>query len=151
MEHRMDRLSKEWAFPKDRVSLVQAGLSDKPGEMSFTFVEDFPIRHGLVSQESDNSNKSKGTIPVYTLDQYLAGKPATFLKADIEGMEMQFLRGAVETIKKYKPKMAICAYHYPSDLYEIIEYVRTIVPEYRFCMRNHAPIFGDFVLYCYVE
>ena len=24
-------------------------------------------------------------------------------------------------------------------------------PNYKFCLRQHAPIFGDFVLYCYIN
>jgi len=46
--------------------------------------------------------------------------------------------------------MSLCVYHYPSHLYEVAEYVRTLVPEYRFSLRQHAPLFGDFVLYCSV-
>ena len=64
---------------------------------------------------------------------------------------MEFLRGAKDTIKTHKPKIAICVYHYPSDLYEVAEYLRKIVPDYKFKLRQHAPILGDFVLYCYIE
>jgi hypothetical protein len=39
--------------------------------------------------------------------------------------------------------MSLCVYHYPSHLYEVAEYVRTLVPEYRFSLRQHAPLFGD--------
>jgi hypothetical protein len=65
-------------------------------------------------------------------------------------MEMELLRGAAQTIRNCKPKMALCIYHYPSHLYEVAEYVRSLVPEYRFALRQHAPLFGDFVLYCWL-
>ncbi|MDH5358628.1 MAG: FkbM family methyltransferase, partial [Gammaproteobacteria bacterium] len=152
MEKRMDRLVEEWAFSPDKVSLVKAGLSSSSGRMSCTFVNDDPLRHGLTetADQADNDDERYSSA-VCTLDEYLDGKPVSFIKADVEGMEMPLLAGAQETIKRYKPKMALCVYHYPSDLYEIAEYVRNLVPGYQFQLRQHAPIFGDFVLYCHVE
>lgn len=147
---RMDRLKDEWAYDEDKVTLVNAGLGAQNSEMSCTFVEDFPIRHGLIDCNTEDSNKSEQKIPVYSLDEFLNGERVSFLKVDIEGMEMDFLKGAQNTILENKPKIAICIYHYPSDLYEVAEYIRKLVPEYKFAMRQHAPIFGDFVLYCYV-
>lgn len=149
LQKRTLRLSEEWAFTEDKVTLIKAGLGEKSTKMSYTFVEDFPIRHGLISENSENSNKSEDKIQVCTLDEFLEGKEVTFIKVDIEGMEMDFLKGAQKTIKKYKPKIAICVYHYPSDLYEVAEYIKELVPEYKFKIRQHAPIFGDFVLYAY--
>lgn len=149
LEKRMQRLSEEWAFDDDKVTLVKAGLGSESTEMSYTFVEDYPIRHGLIDNKSTNINKGEGKIEVCSLDTFLNDREVSFIKVDIEGMEMDFLKGAKDTIKKYKPKLAICVYHYPSDLYEVAEYIKELVPEYKFKFRNHAPIFGDFVLYAY--
>lgn len=153
MEHRLKRLQKEWAFPVDAVSLVNAGLSSASNRMKCTFENDFPLRHGLaaMTEESSNLAEAASCSEVFSLDNYLAGRQVTLLKADVEGMEMDLLRGARETIRKHRPKMAICAYHYPSDLYEIAEYIRSLVPEYKFSLRQHAPIFGDFVLYAWID
>jgi FkbM family methyltransferase len=152
MERRVQRLSAEWAFDPSSVSLVRAGLSDREGRMACTFVNDAPLRHGLSDLASPHSaeDKEDTTADVLTLDAYLAGRAVSFLKADVEGMEMEFLRGAAQTIRKCRPKMALCVYHYPSHLYEVAEYVRNLVPEYRFALRQHAPLFGDFVLYCWI-
>lgn len=147
LQKRIVRLSEEWAFTLDRVSLVKAGLSSTEGSMTCSFVDDFPLRHGLVESKCIINHQS---VDVYPLDSYLEGKPVTFIKADVEGMETALLNGAKNTIQQFKPKMALCVYHYPSDLFEIAEYVRLLVPEYKFSLRQHAPIFGDFVLYCYI-
>jgi len=151
LQKRVLRLSEEWAFKQDSISLVKAGLSSKKGRMACTFIEDSPLRHGLVENDNASVMDESMSSEVYALDDYLNGKEVTFIKADVEGMEMELLRGAQHTIRQFKPKMALCVYHYPSDLFEVAEYVRQLVPEYQFCLRQHAPIFGDFVLYCYTE
>lgn len=154
MEVRVQRLAEEWAFDLGTVSLVRAGLSSGSGRMGCTFLEDFPLRHGLSRLGDDEVERTDEaeeiSADVLALDEYLAGRPVSFLKADVEGMEMELLRGAEQTIRCFRPKMALCVYHYPSDLYEVAEFVRSLVPEYRFALRQHAPLFGDFVLYCYV-
>jgi FkbM family methyltransferase len=152
MEQRVQRLAVEWAFDCANVSLVRAGLSDSQGRMSCTFLNDAPLRHGLSNFESETETAGDDPMSaqVLTLDSYLDGRQVSFIKADVEGMEMELLRGAQQTIRACKPKMALCVYHYPSHLFEVAEYVRALVPEYRFNLRQHAPLFGDFVLYCSV-
>lgn len=120
--------------------------------MACTFVDDSPLRHGLAAAPAREApGDERLSAPVLSLDQYLEGRPVTFIKADVEGMEMELLRGAQATIRRCKPKMALCIYHYPSDLYEVAEYVRGLVPEYKLSLRQHAPILGDYVLYCWTE
>lgn len=75
----------------------------------------------------------------------------TFIKMDIEGAELEALRGARETIQKNKPRMAICIYHKPEDLYEIPGYLLSLVPEYRFKVRQYTSTSWETVLYAAVE
>ena len=55
MEQRVQRLASEWAFDCASVSLVRAGLSDSPGRMSCTFLNDAPLRHGLSNFGSESA------------------------------------------------------------------------------------------------
>ncbi len=151
LEKRMKRLCEEWAIDETSVDLVKAGLSSVNGRMSCTFIEDSPLRHGLSIYENEKQLDEIHGSDVYALDSYLEGKRVSFIKADVEGMELELLKGAQKTIQNFKPKMALCVYHYPNDLFEIAEYVRGLEPNYKFCLRQHAPIFGDFVLYCYIN
>lgn len=152
LQQRMQRLVVEWAIDPERVSLIKAGLADRPRQMICTYVSDAPLRHGLAEPNllSELIDNHPSSVPVLTLDEYLFGRQVTFIKADVEGMEMELLRGSEHTIRNYRPKMALCVYHYPSHLYEVAEYVRHLVPEYKFVLRQHVPLFGDFVLYCYI-
>jgi len=51
-----------------------------------------------------------------------------FLKIDTEGYEAEILKGAAGTIKKYKPVLALSAYHKPNDKKELPELVNSIAP-----------------------
>jgi FkbM family methyltransferase len=53
-----------------------------------------------------------------TLDEVVARlglKKVDFLKADIEGAERHALLGGGDTIKRCRPRVAFCVYHYPDD------------------------------------
>ena len=60
------------------------------------------------------------------------------------------LKGAEKHIKTYKPKIAVCIYHSPSDLFTIAEYIKKLVPEYKMKLRHHSTCFYESVLYCYI-
>ncbi len=54
-----------------------------------------------------------------------------FIKADIEGMEREMLRGAENSIKRFKPKVSICTYHRPDDPQVLEEMLLGFVPQYK--------------------
>ena len=86
-------------------------------------------------------------IETTTIDNLLSGKRASLIKMDIEGAELEGLKGARRTISQYKPKLAVCAYHKPSDLIMLPQYIKSIVPEYNLFFRLHSWLTIDFVLY----
>ncbi len=73
--------------------------------------------------------------------------PPTFIKMDIEGAELSALKGGAETIKKYKPKLAICVYHKAEDIIELPMYIKSLVPEYKLYMRQYTNGLLETVLY----
>jgi FkbM family methyltransferase len=71
-----------------------------------------------------------------------------FIKLDVEGAEMATLRGAGESIQRFKPKLAISLYHKPNDLFEIILHIKREFPFYT-CYLGHYTIHAEeTVLYC---
>jgi len=60
-----------------------------------------------------------------------------YIKLDIEGSELETLRGATKTITRWKPKMAICVYHKPEDLFTLPLYIKHLRSDYEFQFRHH--------------
>lgn len=88
-------------------------------------------------------------VKIVRLDDHIK-ENITFLKMDIEGAELDTLKGAEQLIKKCVPKLAICVYHKFSDLYLIPQFLKSIVPEYKFVLRQHDWSMYETVLYAWV-
>lgn len=71
------------------------------------------------------------------IDNILNGERITLLNMDIEGMELEALKSARNTIKKWQPVIAACAYHKPSDLYELPMYIKEL-SDYEIFYRKYA-------------
>jgi FkbM family methyltransferase len=72
---------------------------------------------------------TKVKVPLTTIDLLVAElnlPRVDFIKMDIEGAEKQALRGAADTIQKYRPRMAIASEHLPEDPGEIPKVVDAI-------------------------
>ena len=82
--------------------------------------------------------KTSFPVKVTTIDKlfFEKGRKITYLKADLEGFEMQMLRGARKTIKNYKPKIAITTYHKKNDHIYICNYLKKLNPQYNFYLRG---------------
>jgi FkbM family methyltransferase len=93
--------------------------------------------------------KTNNMIEVYAekLDTILNGKKVTFIKMDLEGAELNALKGAKETIRKYKPRLAIAVYHKIEDLIEIPKYITSLNRNYKFYLRALTPDTTDFTLF----
>lgn len=87
------------------------------------------------------------TVPVRAIDDVLECKNATFIKMDVEGAELDALKGAKETIRHNHPKLAICIYHYHRDFVEIPKWIHALVPEYKLYVRHHSFSVNETVLY----
>lgn len=77
-------------------------------------------------------------IPVVSMDEVLFGQRITFIKMDIEGSELKALIGAAGIIKQQKPKLAICVYHKPEDIWKIPGFVLSLRDDYRFYFRHYC-------------
>ena len=95
-------------------------------------------------------DKTGFNIHVVSIDEFVKNnklQKINFIKLDIEGAELNALEGAKETIKKFKPKLAICVYHKKKDIIEIPEYIMRLVPEYKIMLKSNSFNFLETVMY----
>lgn len=86
------------------------------------------------------------SIKTVALDNCISDK-VTFIKMDIEGAELEALKGGREIIKAYKPKLAVSVYHKKDDMTEIPAYLKALVPEYKLYFRHYSNSVYETVLY----
>ncbi len=73
-----------------------------------------------------------------------------FIKMDIETSELSALKGAYHTLKRFKPKLAISAYHKVEDLTEIPAYLSSLDLGYHFYLKQATIHLGETVLFAAV-
>jgi FkbM family methyltransferase len=118
------------------VTLFNIGLSDKT-EVLNLFEDGSSSK--LIQEEGQKFSAER-------LDN-LDLTPPTFVKIDIEGMEENFLRGAVNTLEKHRPKMAIAVYHNPFQLRNVIQIIDEIIPNCKLYLRHYTEGFTETILY----
>jgi FkbM family methyltransferase len=119
------------------VKIFNAGVGNHDGMEKF------------VTCESRSRVGEAGTeeVRIVTLDKALEGERVTFIKMDIEGSELDALRGAEKIIRAQKPKLAICVYHKFEDNWAIPGFIWSLNPEYQLFMRHYSKGLGETVLY----
>jgi FkbM family methyltransferase len=143
LKSRVKRLQSEWFLGDDDIVIVTAGVGAETKKQPFSVNAHMMLKTtGKIGTGED--------LLVYSLDDYFKDKKAfSLLKADVEGGELDMLKGAAETIRQHKPKMALSIYHNAEDFARIAEYVHELVPEYHMAVRNHSMDYHDTVLYCW--
>ena len=71
------------------------------------------------------------------------------IKYDVEGAEIEALKGSKETIIKHLPNLAVSLYHKPEHLFKIPLLIKSWNLNYRFYLRLHEYNTYGLVLYCY--
>lgn len=92
----------------------------------------FLSRGGRNGRMSD----SGATVEAVSIDSL--NQPFTLIKMDVEGAELDALSGGGETVKKFRPKMLVSAYHRSEDIFTLPLKVLEIQPKYKIYMR-HLP------------
>lgn len=123
----------------DRVKTYKLGVSSGKGIIKFSDGDD---------TSSKLSSVGTAEIKVDSLDHIIFDQTKIdYIKMDIEGCELDALRGGANIIKKYHPQMAICVYHKKEDLIEIPLYIHYLYDGYIFYLRAHRPWSQELVLY----
>jgi FkbM family methyltransferase len=122
----------------EKIELLQKGVWSS--ETSLTFAEN----------TSSSSVDENGAIhvDVVSIDNIIPeDEMVTFIKMDVEGAELEALKGAEKTIRRCNPRLAVCIYHKPQDIIEIPGFIMSLDSNYRLYIRHHSPTRQETVLY----
>lgn len=121
-------------------TLKECGVWNKKTQLRF--------REGSFTS-SGLSKEGSIKVPVVDLDSILQNQKVTFIKMDIEGAELEAIKGAKKILMRCKPRLAISVYHRPEDIIEIPLLLWEIVPEYKFSLRQYRSSKRETVLYAF--
>lgn len=132
----VDVLQKTFAreIAEGRVIVYPKGVWDRVASMDLE-VSNAGTMSGSSFVTHDDLRPSKIRVPLTTIDllvEELQLPRVDFIKMDIEGSEKWALRGAAQTIKKFRPTMALSTEHLPDDAVAIPKVVKAILPDYRY-------------------
>ncbi len=127
-------IAKRNLLEAKNIEFINCGLGSKKSENTKTKLSQNNCDHNFQAQ---NTN---------TIDN-LINTQVDFIKLDIEGAEQDAIKGAKNTISKYKPILAICIYHKAEDWYKIPELVLSIYSDYKIYIRHYMEGIYETVMY----
>lgn len=123
------------------VCLIEAGLWSENTTLNFSVPKNFQGQ-ATIEGSGTESIKAVSFDSVAESDENI-----TLIKLDIEGAELEALKGMSETIRRCKPKLAICIYHKAHDYIDIPEYILSLVPEYEIYMRHYSDTYLESIMF----
>ena len=118
-----------------RIALIENPVSEISGQAIYyldkgpgSFISEQPIK---------NQTGTKKTISIDDFVRINNVRKVDFIKMDIEGAEPFALKGALDTIKEFKPKLAIAIYHSMEDFVNIPKWLNDLNLGYRFYLGHY--------------
>ncbi len=125
-----------------QVQALEVGISHSDGQV---YVAEQSNPGSSILQQGDVC------INIRSIDSFVqeqALEQLDFIKLDIEGSEKDALHGAKNTITKFHPKLAVCIYHRPDDIFRIYKQILAINPYYTFYLKHCSNTIWETVLFC---
>lgn len=133
---------------KRKITLIPNPLAEKTGKELFYF--DNGAASKVSNKKFPNSQKTETITIDDAVEKYHLQK-VDFIKMDIEGSELPALKGGINTIKKYRPKLAISIYHSMSDFVNIAQYLKSLDLGYDFYLKHGTIHYEESVLFAQIS
>jgi len=124
-----------------RIEILNKGLWSEATTLSFA------ANLGQGSKIAEDTQGDVVKIETASIDEVVGEETVSFIKLDIEGAELEALKGAKNTILRDKPRLAICIYHKPEDVAEILEYILSLHPDYKLFIRHYQMSVNETIVY----
>lgn len=125
----------------ENVDVYNLGIWSSKSQLSFESAPNGEYGGSRINE------KGEVIIDTVSLDDFLKEKKVDIIKMDIEGAELEALKGAQNVIRTHKPCLTVSIYHKPEDILELPLYAYTLNPNYRFYLRHHTYGIFDTVMY----
>ena len=116
---------------------------------------EFDINHdGLggssITKANQRKNATKKQVESISIDEFMEEnkiEKLDFIKLEIEGAELNTLKGGINSIKKHRPQIAVAIYHKNEHLTDIPLYLKEQLDDYIFKIEHYSPCDWETVLY----
>ena len=127
---------------RDRVEIVPRPLWDAAGQ---------PLRFDEAGGQTSVAGSGAQEVLTETIDARRRRRAVDFIKLDVEGAEMAALRGAEQTIRAHRPKLALSVYHSVGDMADIPAWVDGLGLGYRLYLDHRWPGPAETILFAHVR
>jgi FkbM family methyltransferase len=130
---------------KSNVICMNKGCYSSEKQLSF-------VSNGDVS--SSLQEYGNDIVEVTKIDTVVGEEKVAFIKMDVEGAELEALKGAKNVIERDMPILTISAYHKQEDLITLIPYIHKLCnknEKYQLYLRHHSVVQSELVIYAIPE
>lgn len=126
-------------FSTARINCFPMGVGDANQVLRFSSGD------GAASHICDDGETE---IFIVKLDDSFACSEINLIKIDVEGADLDVIKGASQIIKQQKPNLAISCYHKPEHIWQIPQVIKKLNPDYTMYLRQHGHHGFELTLYC---
>jgi len=131
-----------------RITLIERPLWSTP-EVPMYVVDQGPGSKISFDRLEDSVVVKTQTIDAVVRDLEIS--KIDFIKMDIEGAELDALQGAVNSIQKFRPTLAIAVYHRISDFHTISSWIKELNLGYKMYLGHYSIHTEETILYAEVD
>lgn len=139
-----NKFKKYIAIEADEINCtkIQQKIDDNRVSVLNHFIAD---DNYVINFESTGTSYGMGgangsSVMTKTLDELTYSDAPTFIKVNLEGYDLDAIRGASTIIKEYKPIVSVQGHHKSNHFWEIIETLKAMADDYKFYLRNYGGI-----------
>lgn len=115
------------------LEVVPCGLGEEDGQANLS-----AGAAGSTLNENLADTASGIPVEICRIDSFAASRELKLglIKLDIEGLELEAVRGAEQTIRRDRPVLLVSIYHTVKDFFGVKAFLENLVPDYRFSIRH---------------
>lgn len=125
------------------IHVLNNALWSSESELNIFFDELSPS-----SSVKEVENEKSITVKGISIDENFSLSGVGAIKMDIEGSELDALKGALMSICKLRPYLLLSVYHKKFDIEDIYNFLKSLDLNYKFYLRSHGFQSFDTVMYC---